>query len=222
MPTQQCQWVDAMQPGIIPAEHWAETMEHNSKRAEGSEVYAALDVNYERSRSYVAIAARRDDGNLHIEVANAARGTDWVIPWLAARSDKFKGVAIQKTGAPASGMLEDLRRAGVPVVEWGPGQEVAGGSALFYDQICEHRVYHRPAAILDRAAASGVSRNVGDGWIFDRRNSPVDISPLVACAAAVWLEHQVPGAPPQVHMWPDDDVIEQWLADADEKFGGKV
>lgn len=216
-----CQWVDAMQPGIIPAEHWADTMDHTSRRAEGSQVYAALDVNYERSRSYVAIAARRADGNLHVEIAMPGKGTDWVIPWLTApeRKGKFVGVAVQKTGAPASGMLEDMRRAGIPVVEWGPGTEIAGGSALFYDMICEHRVYHRPAATLDRAAASGVSRNVGDGWVFDRRNSPVDVSPLIALAAAAWLEHQPDVPEPNVHLWPADDVIEKWLADADEKFG---
>ncbi len=220
-----CMWVDALKPGIMPAEHWAETLDPTSRRAEGSTVYAALDVNYERSRSFVAIAARRADGNLHIEVVQAARGTDWIIPWLSGndekgmdRRKKFAGVAVQKTGAPASGMIDDLRQAGIPVVEWGPGVEVAGGCGLIYDQITEHKIFHGPAPVLDRAAASGVSRNVGEGWVFDRRNSPVDVSPLIACTAAAWLEHQPIAGAPQIHPWPDEETIRQWERDADAHF----
>jgi hypothetical protein len=214
-----CQWVDALTPGIIPAEHWAYTTDTTSRRAEGSRVYAGLDVNYERSRAFVAIAARRDDGNLHIEVVQAARGTDWIIPWLVERKKTWlSGVAVQKTGAPASGMVEDMRRAGIPVVEWGPGLEVVGHTGAFYDQICEHTIFHRPSPVLDRAAASGVSRNVGDGFIFDRRNSQVDVSPLIACVAAAWLEHQPEVAPPMIHAWPDEDILRDWDVEGSSRF----
>lgn len=225
LPTRNCMWVDALEPGILPAEHWAETVDNVSRRAAGSKIYAALDINYERSRSFIATAARRDDGNLHIEIALAARGTDWVIPWLSGKDEagvdrrkKFAGVAVQKTGAPASGMIEDLRLAGIPVVEWGPGVEVAGGCHMFYDQITEHRIYHRRAPVLDRAAASGISRRVGEGWVFDRRNSPIDVSPLVACTAAAWLEHQVPEGPPMSHPWPDEEVMAEWEREGDERW----
>lgn len=206
-----CQWVDAMEPGIIPAEFWQAGMDGASRRAEGATVYAALDVNYDRSHSYVAVAAKRPDGYLHIEIAQAARGTDWVIPYLAERKNKWKGVAVQKTGAPASGMIPDMIEAGIPVVEWGPGAELTSGCGLFYDNIVQERIYHRPSLVLDRAAASTLARRVGDAWVFDRRNSPVDAAPLVACAAAVWLSENCPEpAAPEVRLWPDDDVIAQW------------
>jgi hypothetical protein len=214
-----CQWVDALDPGIIPAEHWMGGMDAASRRAEGALVYAALDVNYDRSRAYIAIASRRDDGYLHIEVIAAARGTDWVVPWLRERKDKFKGVAVQKTGAPASGMIPELIDAGVPVVEWGPGAELSRGCGLFYDKIVQGEVYHRPSLVLDRAAASTIARRVGDAWIFDRRNSPVDAAPLVACAAAVWLSESFGDTPlPAVHGWPDDDTIAAWEKEAEEEW----
>jgi hypothetical protein len=61
---------------------------------------------------------------------------------------------------------------------------------------------------------------VGDAWIFDRRNSPVDASPLVACAAAVWLSDNCPEVHgPEVHAWPDDDTLDRWAREADEKWG---
>jgi len=205
-----CQTVDALEPGVIPAEYWQDGVDMKSGRAAGSDIYAALDVSYDRKTSYVAIAARREDGALHIEVIQAARGTDWVVDWLTERKTKFKGVAVQKTGAPASGMIGDLKRAGVPVVEWGPGLELQAGCALFFDGICEHTIFHRRQPVLDRAAASGVARRVGDAWIFDRRNSPVDVAPIVACAAAVWLEGRPAAPKPQVWGWPSDEQIDQW------------
>lgn len=217
--TANCMWVDAIEPGIIPAVHWADTIDKESRRKDvNTPLYAGLDVNYERSRSFIAIASRRADKNLHIEVINGARGTDWVIPWLQERKKMFKGVAVQAVGAPVSGMIEDLRKAGIPVVEWGPGKEVAGGSGEFYDGICEHKIFHRPAPVLDRAAAAGVPRNVGEGWVFDRRHSLVDVSPIIACVAATWLEHRGPAAPPMIHSWPDEDTLQQWEDAADEKF----
>jgi hypothetical protein len=215
-----CQWVDALEPGIIPAEFWQAGMDGGSRREDGAPVYAALDVNYDRSHAYVAIAAKRADGYLHIEVVQAARGVDWVLPWLRDRKDRFKGVAIQKTGAPASGMIDDLMAAGVPVVEWGPGAELTAGCGLFYDKIVQGEVYHRPSLVLDRAAASTLARRVSDSWLFDRRNSPVDAAPLVACAAAVWLsENFVEPPEPEIHMWPSEDVLDAWAREADEKWG---
>ena len=205
-----CQWVDALEPGILPAEHWMETLDPNSRRDPDMPVYAAVDVNYERSRSYVSVAALRPDGNVHIEVVAAARGTDWVTEWLLDRKDRFAGITVQKTGAPASGLIPELERAGIKVTAWGPQPEVARACGDFYDAVVEHRIYHRPAPVLDRAAASGIARSSGEAWIFDRRNSPVDISPLMACVGATWLALEPPPKPPEVHLWPEDDIIQQW------------
>jgi hypothetical protein len=215
-----CQWVDALEPGVLPAEFWQSGMDSGSRRAEGAPVYAALDVSYDRARAYIAICATRTDGYLHIEVIQAARGLDWVIPWLKERKAKFKGVAVQKTGAPVSGMIPDLQDAGVPVVEWGPGAELTAACGMFYDKIVQGEVYHRPGLVLDRAAASTIARRVNDAWIFDRRNSPVDAAPLIACAAAVWLSENCPepGAP-TVHLWPDEERMAQWEKEAQEKWG---
>jgi len=212
-----CQTVDALEPGIIPAEQWMDGKDAASRRAEGSLVYAALDISYDRSYSYIAVAARREDGNIHIEVIQAANGTDWVIPWLVERKDKFVGVAVQKTGAPASSLIPEMIEAGIKVVEWGPGSEVTGGCSLFYDRIVQGQVFHRPSLVLDRAAASTISRRVVDAWVFDRRNSPVDAAPLVACAAAVWLLEQIPEPEPMIHSWPSEDEIAAWEREAEEQ-----
>jgi hypothetical protein len=211
-----CQWVDSLEAGIIPAEHWQETTDTSSRRDPSSPIYACLDVNYQRSRSFVAIAAKRADGATHIEVIQAARGTDWVIPWLLERKHKFTGIVVEKQGAPASGLIDEMEHAGIKVMPWGPTQEVAAGCGLLYDLVVQHEIFHRPSGVLDRAAASGVSRSISEAWAFSRRNSPVDVSPLMACAGATWALHEHPASPPEVHLWPEDDILKQWEDEANE------
>lgn len=218
-----CQWVDALEPGVMPAEHWAYTIDHTSRRAKDAKLIAAVDINYSRTRGYVAIAARRADGNVHVEIVAAAPGTDWIIPWFVERKDKFTHIVIQKTGAPISGMIEEFTEAGIELVEVNSGVELAGAFGTLYDGVCEHVIYHRPALVLDRAAASAVARNSGESMVFDRRNSPVDASPLIACSLAAHIEANPPEViVPQVHEWPDEDEIDRWQKEADKLWAAEA
>lgn len=213
-----CQWVDALDPGIIPAEAWFDTMDPTSKRADkATPVYACVDVNFKRTVAYIAIASRRADGNLHTEIVAAARGVDWVVPWLKQRNGKFVCIAVQKLGAPASNLIKPLQDAGLPVREWGGG-DLQQGTATYYDAIVQRKAFHKPAGSLDRAAQSTVGKPIGtDAFLFDRRNSPVDAAPLVACAGAVWAESVGPmeDKTPGVHEWPDDEKIARWARGED-------
>lgn len=214
-----CQWVDTLAPGIIPMDHWQNTEDPTSRRAEGAPVWAAVDVNYQRSRSYVAIASRRADGLLHIEVVAAKPGTDWVIPWFKERTGKFQACAVQVRGAPASGLIEKLADV-VPVMEWG-GSDLQKGCAHLFDLVRDEMLRHRPSPALDAAAKSTAAKGLGDAWVFDRKASPVDASPLVACAAAAWAESEglpEPDKTPDVHEWPDEEEMEQWMNELDDEL----
>lgn len=197
-----CQWVDTIDPGIIPPDDWQATMDAESRRADGATVYAAVDVNFSRSRSYIAIAARREDGRLHVEVVEAKDGTDWVIPWFTDRLVKFEAVAVQARGAPASSLVEGLKNAGVPVVEWG-GADLSRGCGQFFDGLLHRMIMHRPQPALDAGASTARAKPIGDAWAFDRKNSPNDVAPVVACAAAAWAE----GRPDEkfVSAYEDED-----------------
>lgn len=207
-----CQWVDTLAPGIIPVEDWRATLDPESRRAPGAVVYAGVDVNFTRSRAYISIASRREDGLLHIEVVAAQRGTDWIIPWFKKRPGKFKAVAVQARGAPASGLIQDMTSAGIPVMEWG-GPDLTAGCAHMFDLIRKHAVLHRPSPVLDSAAAGTAAKTLGDSFVFDRKNSPVDAAPLIAAAAAAWAESQPEEEPdkvPEVHEWPDEEEMAAW------------
>lgn len=197
-----CQWVDALEPGIIPAEDWIATTDPDSRRAEGSTVWASVDVNFARTKSYIAVAAKRDDDRLHIEVVAAERGTEWVVPWLTERKDRFAGVVIQARGAPASVLIEPLREAGIEVLELG-GSELTKCYGYAFDLITERKLCHRPSPVLDAAAESAKARIIGDSWVIDRKNSPIDASPLVACFQAVWGEQ----IHDQISVYASQDVL---------------
>lgn len=214
-----CQWVDALDPGIMPADHWFDTLDPKSRRAPGADVYACADINYGRSKAYVGIAARRADGKLHTEVVFATRDIDDLLPWLEERKTRFKGVAMQLRGAPISNYVEKAKELGIPVLEWG-GADLPEGHSTYYDGICKHRIFHRPAPVLDRSAAATIARNLGEHFVFDRRHSPVDASPLLTMAGATWAEDHGPPElekEPTIYAWPDEDKIAEWEREAAQK-----
>lgn len=180
-----CMWVSTLEPGIFPAEDWKATTDPRSRRRPDAAAWAAVDINFERTKSYIGVAAERSDGRWHNEVVAAARGTDWILPWFtdSRRVGKFEGVVIQARGAPASGLIETLREAGVPVVELG-GPDLTRAYGEFYDKLTEHRLRHRPSPTLDEAAAVGQARPLGDAWVLDRKKN--DCSAVIACVQATW------------------------------------
>jgi hypothetical protein len=122
------------------------------------------------------------------------------VPWFTDPDFPHRGkfeVAIQASGAPASSLIEPLEEAGITVIPWkGPDLGKAHGS--FYDLVVAATLYHLPQPVLDIAAATAVTRPLGEAWAWDRRNSPHDASPLVAATGAVWAlsQYEPPREPP--------------------------
>lgn len=180
-----CQWVDVLEPGIIPADVWAETTDPTSRRAEGADAYLGVDMSYDRRRTCISIVAKRADGAWHAETIKRKSGSDWVLPWLEERAGRFAGVALQARGAPVSSLVEGIKALGtVPVVEWS-GSDLTIAHGTMYDALLSKKLWHRPQPALDEAAATARAKRLGDAWVFDRKNSPDDPSPLISMCAAL-------------------------------------
>lgn len=202
-----CMWVSTLKPGILPAADWSATTNKASRRAPDAPVWASLDVNFERTKAYIGVAAERSDGRWHNEVIAAARGVDWVLPWFTDPKrlvedeqgpievdgkrfrSRFAGVVIQARGAPASGLIETLQAAGIPVVELG-GSDLTKAYGDYYDALTEHRVRHRPSPALDEAAAIGQAKTLGDAWVLDRKQN--DCSAVITVIQATWAAARPP------------------------------
>lgn len=210
-----CQWSDGTLEGPFPPGVWEKSADRGSKLPEKARLAACVDVSADRSHAYVTVAGERADGKVHGEVIEARRGTEWVVPYLVEtapngrpRHELFAlGVVIQANGAPASSLLDELTAAGVKVVEW-KGSDLGRGSGLFYDLVCQDRFRHLGQPALDIAAATAVTKPLGDAWVWDRRKSPTDIASLVAVTGAVWLVGPKPKTTktPRIHAWPDEEV----------------
>jgi hypothetical protein len=199
-----CQWSEGTLEGPFPPGSWEASADPDSRRAPGAPVALCIDVSWDRSHSYVALASTREDGLAHVEVIARRAGTDWLAGWLTSpeRAPELAAapVALQAKGAPVSSLLTELQAAKVRVVEWGgPGLGVATGT--FYDRVRAAvgegtgniQLRHRDQPLLNLAAATASTRPVGDAWLWDRRRSPTDVAPLIAVTGALWcLNHGMP------------------------------
>ncbi len=204
LPECMCIWVDSTTTPPFPGSSWKDGQDAESAVDKSCEPVFALDVDSDRTRAAIAVCGMRWDGLWHVEVAAYRTGTAWAVEWLRKRCAKHPTkVAIQGRGAPASGFADQLREVpGLELVEV-MGRDLGAACGRFYDAVaaCDPEsgsdavpVMHRPQPALDQAAQVAAKKSVGDGaFTFDRRNSPSDVSPLMACALAFGVASAVPG-----------------------------
>lgn len=192
-----CQWSEGTLEGPFPAGSWEASADPASVRAADSPIALCVDVAWDRGHSAIALAATRDDGIAHIELIASRAGTAWVTDWLRSpdRSDAVRNapVIVQARGAPVSSMIPEFTDAKVPVVEWG-GSALGVATGEFYDRVRagigegsgKGQLRHRSQPLLNVAAATASTRPVQDAWLWDRRHSPTDCSPLIAVTGALW------------------------------------
>ena len=199
-----CQWKPTAGTGPFPDGAYEAGLDPASSIAEGEPIGACVDVSHDRTMAHIAVAGRRLDGRVHYEVIASRAGTDWVVDYLKARAGLFRLVAVQANGAPASSLLDDLVAAGVPVEPWS-GAELGKASGRIYDLIKDAAGTHLDQPLLNVAAATAHTKPAGDSWLFDRAHSPMDCSPLVAVAGAVWVLDRNK-APAFRSAYEDDDA----------------
>ena len=205
-----CQFVEAIAEPPFPAGAWDAGVDPDSAIADDAPVSFAVDISDDRKTSAIAAAGQRPDGTWHVEVIAYQQGVAWLESWLRDIADPINPaqVAMQAKGAPASSMVSVIDAIdGVDVVEVA-GADIAGWTGRFYDAVAAldpdegqrsdaTPVRHRPQAALDMAANVAKTRLMGDSaWAFDRKRSPVDVSPLIACAYAFGLATRIPPEKP--------------------------
>lgn len=145
----------------------------------------AVDVTPDRGRSSLVAAGLRGDGRVHVEVVRADRGSAWVVPLVDAvtRRAGNRRVVLDPAG-PAGGLVGDLEAVGVDVVLVS-AREHAQACGWFADAVAGGGLRHLGQVELDSALSGAATRDVGDGlWLWSRRSSLVDISPLVGATLA--------------------------------------
>ena len=171
---------------VIPKRWFTKTLDKTDNPPRVTKPVFAIDVNPNRSKAAIAVAGERPDGRRGVQVIDYRENLGWIVKRVTELHAKWKPKTwIIDKRAAAGSLITELTNAGIPV-EYLQASQVAHSCGLIFDAFKEGDVVHYGQTEL-RAAIAGVDkRKLSESWAFDRINSGVDISPLMAVTFAHW------------------------------------
>lgn len=206
---------DGLDDVVLPPEMWGRCLDAAS-RIMGS-VCLSLDVAPDRSRAAIGVSGLRLDGLPHVEIVEARRGTGWCVDRLVEVVENQKPLAVIVDGGSsayslvpdlvaalkAKDLLGGLFEGEVTVIG---AREHGQACGMLYDAVEQATLRHLGQLELSEATRGAVKRPLGEAWAWSRKNSSVDISPLVAATLAYWGVQtlDVQGEP---HVWDLNTLV---------------
>lgn len=182
---------DGSDGGPISVEAWDSLLDVSSTVLDP--VCFAVDVSPDRSSGSIAAAGLREDGLLHAEIVERRRGTGWIVDRLVELVERNEPAQVVCDGAgPVGTLLPELSDRGVLVVSL-TAQENGRACGMLVDLVEQRRLRHPGAKSVRSALRGAAQRPLGDAWAWSRKNSTVDISPLVALTLACWSAETMRG-----------------------------
>lgn len=146
-------------------------------------VVIGYDVAHDRTKASVAVSGRTPEGRVYGEVIDHRPGTEWVADEVARVRSRLRTDVYAESVGPVVTVTAQLRAKGVEVKTLN-GTEYPAACAAMLDDITTGRFQRRRQPPLDVAVATVQRREVGDGFVWSRKRSGADISPLVAITVA--------------------------------------
>jgi hypothetical protein len=170
---------------VISESAWSAVADPHSRALDP--VALAVDVSPDRSTTSIAIAGRREDDLVGVELIDYRPGTGWTIERVTDLVARWSPCAVVIDAAgPAGSLIAALSAEGVEVVT-PSAREVAQACGQFHDAVVDTRTLrHRDQAPLTAAVSGARRRDLGGAWAWGRKGLSVDISPLVAVTLAAW------------------------------------
>ncbi|MGH8950183.1 MAG: terminase [Acidimicrobiia bacterium] len=184
---------DEKSHGVIPARAWAAC--EDAKSGPVGRMNFALDVSPGREWATIAVAAKSGRGGVHVEVTGDDEkfdhrpGTAWLVERAVELQAKWGGRFAVAKGSPAWSLKTELEDAEVELLPVSVEEHAQACGDLF-DAVTERQLRHLGQGELDAAVAGADRRFYGDTWLWSRKTSAVDISPLVAVTLACWARSQ--------------------------------
>ncbi len=161
---------------VIPEAVWAKVVKR-SVAADRSRVMIGVDITPERDAAAIAIC----DVAGVVELVEYKGDTSWLLERVSELSDRYgASVSFDRLG-PAGSLegLRDMKRA-VPMTS----QEVINACGAFFDAVADERVTVRQDDAIDRAVRGLEKKRVGEAYVWSRRASSKDVTPLYAVTLA--------------------------------------
>jgi phage terminase large subunit-like protein len=182
------QWTTIAVDPVIPIKDWMELATLQPGDTDGIPIMLSVDVSQSREMAAIAASGRLPDGKFFVEVIKHEKYVSWVVPTLKKliQEHDVRGLIVDPLG-PSSSMIDELKDVHVQLKVTN-AQEMGRACESLFDSVADyHNVVHAGQDVVSRALDGAVKRNIGDGgWGWGRRNSGVDISPLVAITLARW------------------------------------
>jgi len=178
----------------VSVEEWLAV---ESDAAPSGELSLAVDVGPNQVWSSIVAC-----GGGVLEVVDRRRGASWLAGRLVELAGRHPVVEFGLDPAgPVGALIPEFEREGLPI-RLLDGKDTVRACGALVAGISDKTLSHRGEAALLAAVGGASRRAVGDGWKWSRKDSSVDISPLVAATYAHWLWLSREGAPisPEIYF----------------------
>jgi hypothetical protein len=178
----------------ITVDEWVNLTNRDSEA--GPDVVFAVDIPPDRSSATIASFSVTEQGWGHVELIDRRFGTEWVPERLAELKRAWNPVAIAMDAkGPSASLLMALEAQEIVPPE-NPEFPVRGDLFLLsvqdmmaacgqlVDAVRQETFRHLGDEVLTAAVTGACTRPVGDAWVWTRRKSTQDVSPLVAATVA--------------------------------------
>ena len=174
-----------------PSGDWDALRDEGSQLQEG--FVLAFDVSPERHTT-VAACGVNQDGRFHVEIHEHRPGTSWLPARLFEMVENGSPAAVVCDGVgPAASLVKACDEAGVSV-EVLNTQDHGRACGMLVDVVADDRLRHLGSQELRDAVLGAAQRPLGDAWAWSRKNSSVNIAPLVAVTLGLGAVELVSGA----------------------------
>lgn len=184
-------WWQGKRVSIIDPDHWQDRATDSEWTGETALAFA-VDMPPERDRASIGVAASMPDGSKIWELVAHQKGTKWATAELVRLAKKHKPAWVAVApNSPAGSLIDEvaveLEDAKIPVYRV-QGVEVKAACGLFLDDVTEEQASWYDGEyghVLASAVDALRKREFPEGgFVFHRRDTAADISPVMALALA--------------------------------------
>lgn len=202
------QWFTADVVTCIDSFKWRPGIDGSSSIPEDGRVVIGIDTSADRETTYIAAAGLRADDLPHVECIARRDGMMWVLQYMRQLRKAWPSiheVGIQSRGCPAVDFVDELTQEGwlVHCIE---GFKMGASFGRFRDRINEGKLRHPPQPAIEQQVTGAVSKHLGEVEVWDRSNSAMKISGLIAESNALYALETLDGQSDQSKYRPSVGV----------------
>jgi hypothetical protein len=182
----------------VKPEEWAGLLDELSVLQDP--ICLAFDISPER-RCSIAAAGYNAEGFWHVEIVAQYGGTGKLVEKLVQLTEEHDVTEVVCDGyGPSASMVKQLIEADVDV-RLMTTAEHGQACGRIVDAVVQRTLRHLGDKSMTDAIKGAATRPLGDSWAWSRRNSSVDISPLVATTLALSSAIDHPDDGGDVNIW---------------------